>query len=572
MNENLEVYTTTGRQPIAHLDQLPMINRSLVDYEKYSQFIGQSMVKDCITLQGTRGCPYKCAFCHKVWPKKHYVRSAGNLFEEINHYYKMGIKRFVFVDDIFNLNVENSTRFFRLLIKNGLKVQLLFPNGLRGDLLTKEYIDLMVEAGTIDISFALDTASPRLQKLIGKNLNIEKFTENVRYTCEKHPALILEFQVIWGFPTETEEEALMSLDFIKNMKWLDFPYIHALKIFLNTEMEKLAIQNGVSPEDIKKSADLAYDDLPATLPFDKKFARKYKAKFLSEYFLAKDRLLAVLPNQMKLFTENELMQKYNSYLPGKFGSITDLLEVAGISEDELDSDGCIPGDTYSVPGLNEKIRSAVPPLEPAKDAFKVLLLDLSLYFSNQGDVLYNVVEQPLGLLYLMSYLIQQKGNKIKGKIAKSRIDFDSYEDLKILVEEFKPDVIGVRSLSFFRNFFHEGIRMIRQWGIDVPVIAGGPYATSEYLSLLQDQNINAAVLGEGEITFSELLDKIMENNGKMPEDEVLKKIDGIAFIPGKNADRKETPRIIKSETAGKLSKQREKQILERLSIDLEDEV
>lgn len=571
MSENLEVYTTPGRQPIAHLDQLPMIRRSLVDYEKYTQFIGQSMVKDCITLQGTRGCPYKCAFCHKVWPKKHYVRSAENLIEEINHYYNMGIKRFVFVDDIFNLNVENSTRFYRLLIKNGLEVQLLFPNGLRGDLLTKEYIDLMVEAGTIDISFALDTASPRLQKLICKNLNIEKFRENVRYVCEKHPSLILEFQVIWGFPTETEEEALMSLDFIKDLKWLDFPYIHALKIFPNTEMEKLAIKNGVSLEDIERSADLAYDDLPATLPFDKEFARTYKTKFLSEYFLAKDRLLAVLPNQMKLFTENELMQKYNSYLPGQLGSLADLLEVAGIPRDELDSDGCLPGDTHFVPNLNEKIRNAFPPHESAEDAFKVLLLDLSLYFSKHWDVLYNVVEQPLGLLYLMSYLMQQQGSKIKGKIAKSRIDFDSFEDLRKLVEEFKPEVIGVRSLSFFRNFFHESIRMIRQWGIHVPVIAGGPYATSEYSSLLQDRNINAAVLGEGEITFSELIDKIMENNGKMPGEKELKKIDGLAFVPGKNVERKWTASVIKSEIAGKLSKQRERQILERLTIDLEDE-
>ena len=571
MSEYFEVYKTHQRQPITRLDILPLIDRSLVDYEKYARFIGQSMVKNCITLQGTRGCPYKCAFCHKIWPKKHMVRSAENLFEEINLYYNMGIKRFVFVDDIFNLNVENSMKFYRLLIKNRLEVQLFFPNGLRGDLLNRDYIDLMIEAGTIDISFALDTASPRLQKLIGKQLNIEKFRENVRYVCEKYPSVILEFQVIYGFPTETEEEAIMSLDFIKSLKWLDFPYIHLLKIFPHTDMEKLAMENGVSKEDIEKSANLAYDQIPATLPFNKEFSYEYKVKFLYEYFLLKDRLLAVLPHQMRLFTESELMQKYNSYLPGKFECLSDLLKVAGITRDELNTSRCLPGDSYVVHGLNEKIRNAFPQQEPQEDALKVLLLDLSLFFSTGRKVLYDVVEQPIGLLYLLSYLKQVKGSKINGKIAKSRIDFDSYEGLKQLLDQFKPDVIGIRTLSFFKHWFHQVVKMIRQWGIHVPIIAGGPYATSEYSSILQDVNVDVVVMGEGEMTFSELIDKIMENNGKFPGKTVLKKIDGIAFNQKEKPERMGTGQIIKDGTKKKLSKEKETEILYLLTTDLEDE-
>ena len=263
------------RPPIENLDSMPLLNRSLVNYEKYTGFIGQSMVKDCISLQATRGCPFNCAFCHKIWPKKHFVRSAEKIFAEVKMYYDMGIRRFVFVDDIFNFNRENSSRFFELIIKNGLKVQLLYPNGLRCDLLTGDYMDLMIEAGTIDISFALDTASPRLQKFINKNLHIERFRENIEYMCKKHPDVILEFQVIFGFPTETEEEATMSLDFIKSLKWLDFPYIHILKIFHGTDMEKLALKNGVSRKSIECSQRLSFNELPEndenTLPFARSF-------------------------------------------------------------------------------------------------------------------------------------------------------------------------------------------------------------------------------------------------------------------------------------------------------------
>jgi len=334
MRNKTEIYKSIERSPITELDYLPIIDRSLVDYEKYNKFIGQSMVKDCMSLQATRGCPYKCMYCHKIWPKKHYVRSAENIFEEIQLFYKMGVKRFAFVDDIFNFNIENSTRFYQLLIKNRLKVQLFFPNGLRGDILTKKYIDLMVEAGTVNIAFALETGSPRIQKLIQKHMHIEKLRENIDYTCMTYPEIILELQTMHGFPTETEEEAMKTLDFIFNLKWLDFPYINILKIFPHTDMEKLAIENGVSREAIAKSRDLAYDELPTTLPFDKSFTYNYQVKFLHEYFLSKERLLHVLPYQMKLFTEDELMQKYNSFLPGKPKTLSDLLQIAGISKQE----------------------------------------------------------------------------------------------------------------------------------------------------------------------------------------------------------------------------------------------
>jgi len=67
-------YLTRPRPRIADLDSLPFPNRSLVDYEKYNRYIGQAAVKHSISLMATRGCPYNCAYCHKIWPKKQAVR------------------------------------------------------------------------------------------------------------------------------------------------------------------------------------------------------------------------------------------------------------------------------------------------------------------------------------------------------------------------------------------------------------------------------------------------------------------------------------------------------------------
>lgn len=525
------VTLSPSRPSISDFDSLSIPDRSLVDYEKYNQHIGLMMVKNSMSLQASRGCPFNCAYCHKIWPKAHYMRSAENIFKEVKLYYDMGVRRFSFVDDVFNLNVKNSTRFFQLIIENKLDVQLFF--GLRGDILTKEYIDLMVQAGTTRMALALETASPRLQKLIKKDLNLDKFKKNLEYIAQHYPQVILELNTMHGLPTESPEEAQMTLDFIKSIKWLDFPYINILKIYPNTDMEQLAVEYGISRQAIEASADLAYHELPETLPFDKSFTLEYQTRFLDEYFLDKVRLLHVLPYQMKVLTRQELVRKYDSYLPADIQDLDDLLAFLKISPDQLDSCEFLPEHHYLVPELNEKLRTAFPAPAPGDHALRVLLLDLSQYFSDDANMLYDLVEPPIGLMYLMTYLKGQLGQSVNGKIAKSRIDFNDYDRLKVLLDEFKPNVIGIRTLTFFKNFFHQTAAVIRQWGFDGPLVAGGPYATSDYQSILQDKNIDLVVMGEGEITFSELIARVIENNGQMPADTVLKSIPGLAFIPGR---------------------------------------
>lgn len=527
----IEPFFTPSRPNIANLDKLSFIDRSYVDYEKYNRYIGLTMVKNSITMQATRGCPYDCAYCYKIWSKCHVFRSAENIFAEVKLYYDMGIKRFSFIDDVFNLNVPNSRRFFELIIENNLDVQIFFPAGLRGDILTFDYIDLMVKAGTVNIALALETASPRLQKLIKKNLDIKKLEENIRYICETYPSLILDLFIMHGLPSETEEEAMQTLDFVKRLKWIHFPIINILKIYQDTDMEKLALQCGITREAIMNSEKLAWHELPETLPFDKNFTLMFQTKFLYEYFLSKERLLHVLPYQMKLLAEDEILQRYRNYLPITINSFTDLLEFIGISKEELTVSDFADENDIAVPGLNHKLRSFFSTKKPGKDALKILLLDISQFFSISEKSHYDPVEPPLGLMYLMTYLDRLFGGKINGRIAKPAIDFDSFDELKMLLKEFDPHVIGLRTFTYYKDFFHETVAMIRRWGIDVPVIAGGPYATNTPGLVLRDPNIDLVVLGEGEITFAEVIEKIMQYNRRLPGEEVLKQVPGLAFAP-----------------------------------------
>jgi amino acid adenylation domain-containing protein len=133
------------------------------------------------------------------------------------------------------------------------------------------------------------------------------------------------------------------------------------------------------------------------------------------------------------------------------------------------------------------------------------------------------------LIYLLTHLKEKFADRIDGRIYKAGNDFDSFPQLKELVFAYKPGLIAIRTLTFFREFFHETVSMLRQWGIEVPIITGGPYASSDYDTILKDKNVNLLAFGEGEETIEALIEKMLENEFKSPSKEILQHIKGIAF-------------------------------------------
>ena len=181
--------------------------------------------------------------------------------------------------------------------------------------------------------------------------------------------------------------------------------------------------------------------------------------------------------------------------------------------------------------MQTKIDKYFPPTKTSKDALKLMLVDLSTYYIKVGDNReYNVVEPPLGLMALISYINNTSiGKQINFKIIKSFIDFNSHEELVDCIKEFSPDLLGFRTMTFYKNFFHDAIAHIRKMQIKTPIIVGGPYPTASYIDVMKDENIDLAVIAEGEITFSEILEKMLKNNNKFPLPNELATVNGVVF-------------------------------------------
>jgi len=529
----MSIIKTANRPQFRNLDELPFINRSLIDYDAYHQYIGHAGVKYSMAVQATRGCPYKCFYCdiYKTAPN-HFRRTDEHLFEEIQMLHDIGVRRIEFIDDIFNVNSKQFIRFFEMVIKNNLKMQFFFPTGLKGDLLTKEMIDLMVEGGSVGINLSLEHASPRMQEVMRKNLKVDVLKENLTYISEKYPSVILTLNAMHGFPSETEDEAMETLNFIKSIKWIDFPYLHNVRIFPGTELEQFALEVGIPRELIDGSQDMSYHEFAPTLPFPAEFTRAVRASFLHDYVLNKDRLLDIIPHQLEQFSEDELNQKYNSYFPSpKIKTLDDVLKLARIKRSDLRPYTPFKEESVRIPDLKNQLKKYFPVQTQHKDPdLKVLMLDLSTYFTDDVDSReYNVLEPPLGLMALATYVHREMDNKIDIRLCKSRIDFDSYEDLYQLVLDYKPDIIGIRAMTFYKGFFHDSMAYLRDRGIETPIIAGGPYPTASYSEILDDPNIDMVAIAEGEETLLELLKRTIANKGKFPDNSELQEVGGIAF-------------------------------------------
>ena len=218
-----------------------------------------------------------------------------------------------------------------------------------------------------------------------------------------------------------------------------------------------------------------------------------------------------------------------TFNPVEIKTIRDVIEFAGLKDIQIPENY---GREIIAESIFDKPQSKCPGISGAR---RILFLDLSQHFSSH-QMLYRVVEQPLGEIYLLTYLEQRFGNRINGRIYKSGNDFDSFNELKQLISDFQPELIGVRTLTFFKEFFHETMALIRDWGFTCPIITGGPYASSDYDTLLKDNHIDLVVMGEGEETLGELVAEMLQNDFCLPPADTLKQIKGIVYKDNYNGN------------------------------------
>lgn len=167
-----------------------------------------------IPLQIGRTCYWgKCSFCclNVAFSHKQLWRTASQIVgfvEEIVE--RFHVNTFEFVDDaIPPLLAEKMADLF---LSKGLSVKWFsyarFDSGF-----TKELLQKMRDAGCVGLKFGLESASPRVLKLMNKGIDLQNARRIVTDALTSGMHCQVAFFV--GFPTETELERAMTVRFLR---------------------------------------------------------------------------------------------------------------------------------------------------------------------------------------------------------------------------------------------------------------------------------------------------------------------------------------------------------------------
>ena len=250
-----------------------------------------------LPVQFSRGCYYKdCAFCALTLDHQNFrQKDPGKTVDELQLLVdKYQTPCFFFTDECFALSPTK--RMCQQIIDRKLNVQwtaeMRFEKNLSRDLL-----NLMRDAGCLKIVFGLETFNQRVMDFMKKGIK----QESVRRITEDCLDLDIGIHcyIIVGFPTEKEEEALETMNFIvtntrlhssygfscqpclfdleKEAPIMSDPGSYGIRRIMRPASEDLSlgffyeVQEGMTPEEAERVYQYVYEkvsDVVCELPFN----------------------------------------------------------------------------------------------------------------------------------------------------------------------------------------------------------------------------------------------------------------------------------------------------------------
>jgi radical SAM superfamily enzyme YgiQ (UPF0313 family) len=226
--------------PVRDLDALPL--------PAFDLFENLSVVPS-LSLEAGRGCPFACTFCstNDFFRRRFRMKSPAALLAQMRELEKAyGARAFDFVHDMFTVDRRQVVEISEHLLASGDGYQ--WSCSARTDSVDDELLDLMARAGCRGIFYGIETGSQRMQRIIEKDLDIER-AHSVIEACDKLD-IPTTVSVITGFPEEQKDDLEQTVDFVHRASRLDTvsPQIHLIAPLAETPVlirfrEQLALDD-----------------------------------------------------------------------------------------------------------------------------------------------------------------------------------------------------------------------------------------------------------------------------------------------------------------------------------------
>jgi anaerobic magnesium-protoporphyrin IX monomethyl ester cyclase len=163
----------------------------------------------------TYGCPFKCSFCimSKLWYQE---RSVEEMIAELDSLKKLGVREILFLDQTLGINKVNFKKLMHIMIEK--KYNFWWFGFSRVDVLDKETLQLMKQAGCHTIRFGVESGNEYMLKTYGKWYTLDVIKRGIKDAQDVGINLLGTF-ILW-LPDETFAMAMQTINFSKTL-WLD---------------------------------------------------------------------------------------------------------------------------------------------------------------------------------------------------------------------------------------------------------------------------------------------------------------------------------------------------------------
>ncbi len=215
-----KIHHSGHRPEIKDLDAIPFPDYSDFELSKYNN--------PSFPLVFNRGCNFRCTFCgvKLLWGEAFRKRSARNIADEILYISSIATRAHASFNGAY---INTSRRLMNeladiLIEKWGDEPQLKWNCwGHFNKALDPETCKKLAQIGCYNIVFGFESGSPKVVKDMRKGYTHDIARDNIR--AIKDAGIKVTLFTIVGYPTETEEDFQMTLDFIEeNKEHIDAAY------------------------------------------------------------------------------------------------------------------------------------------------------------------------------------------------------------------------------------------------------------------------------------------------------------------------------------------------------------
>jgi len=206
-----KIVKNPDRAYIENLDDLPFPAHYLWPIERLRKY--GTVIFPLVT---SRGCVYWCDFCTAVrmFGRRYRMRSPKNVVDELEFLHNTyGANQFTFYDDTFTVDQPRTAEICQEIKNRKLKIK--WDCETRVDMVTKELLLKMKEAGCIAVWFGVESGSQRVIDAMRKGFSIAQTMRAFKWA--KEVGLMTVASAILGFPGETKETALETINLVKRI-------------------------------------------------------------------------------------------------------------------------------------------------------------------------------------------------------------------------------------------------------------------------------------------------------------------------------------------------------------------